>query len=93
MIALMSNMIFGKAGGKSYKFGWIPLIYRVAMKGKIYNWPDIVSKNLSTFITIAQEGLLRGKFYFYMGSFLVDCILCCHPFDKLPEHEEVSKKF
>ena len=69
MMALMLNMIFGKVGGKSYRFGWIPLIYHVAMKGTIFNWADIVAKNLSTSITTAQEGFLKGKSDFYMGSF------------------------
>ena len=83
MIALMLNKNFGKVDGKTYRFGWIPLIYHVAMKGTVFNWDDIVAKNLSTSIAAAQEGLLRGKIDFYMGSFLVDCILCHLPFEKL----------
>ena len=64
MIALMLNRIFGKDDGKTYRFGWIPLIYHVAMKGTIFNWADIVAKNLSTSITATWEGLLRVKYDF-----------------------------
>ena len=27
MVVLMLNSIFGRADGRTYKFGWIPLIY------------------------------------------------------------------
>ena len=36
-IILMLNRIFGRANGKSFKFGWIPVIYHVATKGTIFN--------------------------------------------------------
>ena len=83
MVVLMLNRIFDRDDGRTYKFGWIPLIYHVAMKGKVLNWVDIVANSISTSITVAQEGLHQRKSEFYMGSFLVDCILCFHPFDKL----------
>ena len=57
MVVLMLNRIFDRADGRTYKFGWIPLIYHVAMKGTIFNWADIVANILSTSITAAQEGL------------------------------------
>ena len=37
MVVLMLNMVYGRADGRTYKFGWIPLIYYVAMKGTIFN--------------------------------------------------------
>ena len=37
MLVLMLNRIFSRADGRTYKFGWIPLIYYVAMKGKNFN--------------------------------------------------------
>ena len=36
-IALMLNKIFGRANGKSFKMGWIPVIYFVATQGTIFN--------------------------------------------------------
>ena len=57
MVVLMLNRIFGKADEKSYKFGWIPLIYHVAMKGTVFNWTDIVSNSLSSCINASQKGL------------------------------------
>ena len=36
-IVLMLNRIFGKANGKIFKFGWIPVIYHVATQGTIFN--------------------------------------------------------
>ena len=83
MVVLMLNRIFGRADDRSYKFGWIPLIYHVAMKGTIFNWDDIVVNILSTSINVSQEGLHQRKYEFYMGSFLVDCILFFHPFEKI----------
>ena len=83
MIALMLDRIFNISDGRSYKFGWIPLIYHVAMKGTIFNWDDIVANSLSSCITRAQEGLHQQKSEFYVGSFLVDSILCFIPFEKL----------
>ena len=79
LVVLMLNRIFDRADGRTYKFGWIPLIY----KGTILNWADIVANSLSTSITAAQEGLHQRKFEFYMGSFFIDCILSFHPFEKL----------
>ena len=37
MIALMLNSNFGKDDGKTYRFGWISLIYHVAMKQTVFN--------------------------------------------------------
>ena len=53
------------------------------MKGTVFNWVDIVAKNLSTSIKASQEGLHLNKYEFYMSSFLVDCILYCHQFERL----------
>ena len=36
-IVLMLNRIFGRANGKSFKMGWIPVIYFVATQGTIFN--------------------------------------------------------
>ena len=83
MVVLMLNRIFDKDDGRTYKFGWIPLIYYLPMKGTIFNCADIVSNRLSTTIVAAQEGLHQRKFEFYMGSFFIDCILSFHPFEKL----------
>ena len=43
IVALMLNIIFGRANGKFYKIGWIPLMYHVTMEGTIFNWVDIVA--------------------------------------------------
>ena len=53
MVVLMLNRIFRRVDGRTYKFGWIPLIYHVAMKGTIFNCADIVANSLSTSITAA----------------------------------------
>ena len=50
LVALMLNMIFGRANGKFYKIGWIPLMYHVIMQGIIFNWADIVANSLSSCI-------------------------------------------
>ena len=36
-IALMLNKIFGRANGKSFKMGWILVIYFVATQGTVFN--------------------------------------------------------
>ena len=83
MVVLRLNRIFGRADGSAYKFGWIPLVYHVTIMGTIFNWADIVENSFSSCITAAQEGLHQRKSEFYMGSFMVDYILCFHPFEKL----------
>ena len=83
VIVLMLNMIYGRADGKFYKFGWIPLIYHIAMEGTVFNWAGLIAKNISTSIKATQEGLHLGKYEFYMSSFLVDCILYHHWFEKM----------
>ena len=50
LIVLLLNKIYGRADGRFYKFGWIALIYHIAMKGTVFNWVDIIAKNLSTTI-------------------------------------------
>ena len=50
LIVLLLNKIYGRADGRFYKFGWIALIYRMAMKGTVFNWVDIIAKNFSTII-------------------------------------------
>ena len=39
--------------------------------------------SLSSCIAAGLGGLTQRKSEFYMGSFLIDCILCTHPFPKL----------
>ena len=36
-IALMLNRIFGRAHGKIFKLGWVPIIFYVATQGTIFN--------------------------------------------------------
>ena len=50
LIVLLLNRIYGRVDGKFYKFGWISLIYHIAMKGTVFNWANIIAKNLSTSI-------------------------------------------
>ena len=83
LIDLMLNQIFDHANGKFYKISWIPIIYHVAMHGIIFNWADIVANSMSSYIVAALGGLTQRKYEFYMGSFLIDYILCTHPFPKL----------
>ena len=83
IIALMLSRIYGRADGKLYNLGWIPLMYYVAMEGRIFNWADIVFRNLAKCIKATQEGLQQSKSKFYMSSFLIDCILYRHMFEKL----------
>jgi len=40
-IALMLNRIFGRAQGKIFKLGWIPIIFYVATQGTIFNWENM----------------------------------------------------
>ena len=61
IIALMMSKLYSRADGKMYNFGWIPLMYYVAMEGTIFNWEDIVSRNLDKCIKEAQEGLQQSK--------------------------------
>ena len=61
MVVLMLNKIYGRVDAKTDKFGYIPMIYYVAMKGTIFNSANIVANSLSTTITIAQEGLHQKK--------------------------------
>ena len=80
IIALMLNKIFDWVNGKFFKMSWIPLIYHVSMQGTIFNWLDIVANNLLSCINAAQGGSTERKSEFYMGSYLIDCILCIHQF-------------
>ena len=77
-IVLMLNRIFGRANGKSFKMGWIPIIFFVATQGTIFNWESIVSNSLSACISAALGGVSQNKLEFYMSSILIDCILCTH---------------
>ena len=79
----MLSRLYGKDDGKLYNFGWIPLMYYIAMEGRIFNWEYIVSRNLAKCIKAAQDGLQQSKSIFYMSSFLIDCILYHHTFEKL----------
>ena len=79
-IALMLNRVFGRAHGKSFKLGWIPIIFYVATQGTVFNWENIVSNNLSACISSALGGVSQKKFDFYMSSILVDYILCTQSF-------------
>ena len=49
-IALMLNRIFGRAHRRSYKLGWVPIIFYVATEGTVFNWENIVSNSLSACI-------------------------------------------
>ena len=79
----MLNRIFGRAHGKRFKLGWIPIIFYVATQGTIFNWENIVSNSLSTCISSALGGVSQKKSEFYMSSILVDCILCTQYFPTL----------
>ena len=79
----MISNLYGRADGKMYNFGWIPLMYYVAMEGKIFNWADIAAKNLAKCVKASQEGLKQKKSEFFMSSFLIYCILYRHRFEKL----------
>ena len=83
LVALMLKRIFGRANGKFYKIGWIPLMYHVTMHNTIFNWENIISSSLSSCISEALRGLLERKYEVYMESYLIDCILCLYPFLKL----------
>ena len=53
------------------------------MQGTIFNWEDIVANSLSSCIVAALGGLTQRKYEFYMGFFLIDCILYTHSFPNL----------
>ena len=38
IVALMLSRLYGRSDGKMYNFGWIPLMYYVAMEGIVFNW-------------------------------------------------------
>ena len=58
-------------------------MYYVAMEGTIFNWADIATRNLYKCVKAAQEGLKQNKSESFMSSFLIDCILYRHRFEKL----------
>ena len=60
-IALMLNRIFGRSHGKSFKLGWVLIIFYVATQGTIFNWVNIVSNNLSACIASALGGVSEKK--------------------------------
>ena len=60
-IALMLNKIYGRANGKSFKLGWVLMIFCVATQGRIFNWENIVSNNLSACISAALGGVSQKK--------------------------------
>ena len=51
------SKLYGRVDRKMYTFGWIPLMYYVAMEGMIFNWEDIATRNLAKYFKTAQEGL------------------------------------
>ena len=57
LIALMLNRVFGRAHGKSFKLGWIPIIFYVATQETVFNWANIVSNSLSACIYSALGGV------------------------------------
>ena len=61
LIALMLNQIFGRANGKNFKIGWVPVIFFVATQGTIFNWANIVSNNLSAYISETLGGVSSKK--------------------------------
>ena len=79
-IALMLNRIFGRVNGKSFKLGWMPIIFYVATQGSVFNWENIASNSLSACISSALGRVSLKKSEFYMSSILVDCILCTQYF-------------
>ena len=79
----MVSRLYGRADGKTYNFGWILLMYYVAMEGKIFNWENIATRNLSKCVRATQEGLKQNRSEFVMTSSLMDCILYRHKFEKL----------
>ena len=74
-IAVMLNMIFGRAHGKIFKLGSVPIIFYVATQGTVFNWVNIVSNNLSACIASTLGGVSQKKLEFYMSYILIDCIL------------------
>ena len=82
-IALMLNRIFGRSHGRSFKIGWVPIIFYVATEGTVFSWENIVSNSLSTCIASALGGVSQKKSEFYMTSILIDCILCTQSFPNL----------
>ena len=82
-IALMLNRIFGRAQGKSFKLGWVPIIFSVATQATVFNWVNIVSNSLSACICSALGGVSQKKSEFYMSSILIVYILCTQPFPTL----------
>ena len=50
----MISRLYGKVDGKTYNFGWIPLMYYVAMEGKKFNWADIATRNLAKGVKAGQ---------------------------------------
>ena len=56
-ITLMMNRVFERAHGKSFKLGWVPIIFYVATQGIVFNWANIVSNSLSSCIASALGGV------------------------------------
>ena len=83
IIALMISKLYGRVDGKTYNFGWGPLMYYASMERTILNWADIAIRNLSKCVKVAQEGLKQSKSEFFMSSFLIDCIIYRHKFERL----------
>ena len=47
IVALMLSKVYGRPEGKMYNFGWIPLMYYVAIEGIFFNWADISTRKFS----------------------------------------------
>ena len=56
-IALMLNKIFGRAHIRSFKLGWVRIIFYVSTQGTVFNWENIVSNSLSACIASALGGV------------------------------------
>ena len=53
IIALLLNIIFGRADGTIYKLNWVPMIYYIDFEGTLFNWEDIISDSLLSCVMVA----------------------------------------
>ena len=60
IIALMLSRLYYRADGKFCNFGWILVMYYVAMEGRIFNWADIVTSLLGQ-MHQSSSGRLAAK--------------------------------
>jgi hypothetical protein len=66
-----------------FPFSYIPLIYFYAYLGTSFNWADILSRNLTTAISIGKQSQPGTFPNFHVSSYLMDIMCIAHKYPNI----------